>query len=859
MPQDAESIFNEARSRTGPDRIAYLDAACAGDDPLRARIEMLLKADSEAGAFMDDDPTIEAVRAAQSVGPREQPGQVIGRYKLLELIGQGGFGTVWMAEQREPVKRRVALKIIKLGMDTAQVVARFEAERQALAMMDHANIAKVFDAGSTDTGRPYFVMELVRGEPIIDYCDRARLDTRSRLDLFAEVCRAIQHAHQKGIIHRDIKPSNVLVTLHDGVPVPKVIDFGIAKATNHELTEKTLFTGHRQMIGTPAYMSPEQAEMSGLDIDTRSDIYSLGVLLYELLTGTTPFSNDELLSAGFAEMMRIIRDVEPHKPSTRLDSLGRTATQTADQRAADVRRLNLMLRGDLDWIVMKCLEKDRTRRYETASGLAADIDRHLSDLPVSAGAPGAAYRVRKFVRRNRTGVIGASIAAATLLLGMIGTSIGLVWALGERGRANQQTEIARLELNRATEIKRLITEMLERLDPAEARGADSTLLRAILDDTADRLADDEITDELVAAELRHIVGNTYYLLGLSAESVPHLVAALDIRAERLGDSHPDTLRSRTALAGSHLELGNYDDAETMFLGTLDARRDALGPDHPDTLRSAYNLTLLLWRTGRYNDAMPLAAETHETAQRVLPDDDPERLAFAENLAAGYYATGRHDDAETLYSDTLEESRMILGEDHPQTLSLLNGLAGVYYSTRRFDECSATVLESLEIRARVLGENHPDTLTTKDNLAQLYSRTERFDESARLFEEVAVARRDALGPEHPATLQTATGLARVLRKQLRFDQAELLYTETLAIQRRVLGNEHPNTLICMHELGALYMDQEQYQRAEPLLAEAYAGLRVALGDEHGTTRSTAVRLADTYRALGRPDDADEIER
>src|SRR5262245_5676167 len=339
--------------------------------------------------------------------PSEQPGKLIGPYKLLERIGEGGFGSVWMAEQREPVKRRVAVKLIKLGMDTKQVIARFEAERQALAMMDHPNIAKVLDAGSTEAGRPYFVMEYIRGIPILEYCDRERLDTRARLELFTSVCHAIQHAHHKGIIHRDIKPSNVLVTLHDGVPVPKVIDFGIAKATNSELTTKTLFMAHRQFIGTPAYMSPEQAEMSGLDIDTRSDIYSLGVLLYELLTGTTPFDMRALLESGYAGMLRAIRELEPYKPSTRVSILGDTGTRTAQQRRVELKRLSVLLRGDLDWVVMKCLEKDRTRRYETANGLAADVLRHLHDEPVTAGPPSATYKLRKLVRRHRLAVIAA--------------------------------------------------------------------------------------------------------------------------------------------------------------------------------------------------------------------------------------------------------------------------------------------------------------------------------------------------------------------------------------------------------------------------------------------------------------------
>ncbi len=388
---EARRIFMELAELSNLDRAEALDKECGEDLHLRAQVEVLLRAESSAGAFMSN-PTSDgggSSQASLALGPKEAASSEIGRYKLLEQIGEGGMGTIWMAEQREPVKRRVALKIIKLGMDTKQVIARFEAERQALALMDHPHIAKVFDAGATETGRPYFVMEYIKGIPTLEYCDLDKVDTRGRIQLFKAVCHAILHAHQKGIIHRDIKPNNVLVTMHDGVPVPKVIDFGIAKATNSELTAKTLFTEHRQMIGTPAYMSTEQAEMSGLDIDTRSDVDSLGVLLYELLTGTTPFDTQALLESGFEEMMRVIREDEPHKPSTRISSLGDTGTRMAQQRKLDPLRLSNMMRGDLDWIVMKCLEKDRTRRYETANGLAADLDRHLGDEPVVAGPPTA--------------------------------------------------------------------------------------------------------------------------------------------------------------------------------------------------------------------------------------------------------------------------------------------------------------------------------------------------------------------------------------------------------------------------------------------------------------------------------------
>jgi serine/threonine protein kinase len=473
--QREEELFDAARKMTDPATCqAYLDRACDGDSALRERIENLLVAEAEAEKFFAESGSALSLRAASlqfsrgtpsSNGttpanvPGEEPaGTRIGRYKLVQKIGEGGWGVVYMAEQEEPVRRRVALKIIKLGMETRSVIARFEAERQALAMMDHPNIARVFDAGATDRGPPYFVMELVRGVKITTYCDQHQLSTRERLDLFIQVCHAIQHAHQKGIIHGDIKPSNIMVTQQDGLPVPKVIDFGISKATEARLTDRLLFTSYAQLIGTPAYMSPEQADMSGLDVDTRSDIYSLGVLLYELLTGKTPFDARQLLESGLDEMRRTLRETEPARPSSRLTTFqSGELTSTAGCRQAEPSRLVSLLRGDLDWIVMKALEKDRGRRYETANGLAMDLQRHLHNEPVVARPPSRLYRFRKLVRRNRVVFVAGGAVVAALVIGT-GTS---TWLFLKERQAHQRAVAAEQQqarLRHEAEIREKITQ-----------------------------------------------------------------------------------------------------------------------------------------------------------------------------------------------------------------------------------------------------------------------------------------------------------------------------------------------------------------------------------------------------------------
>jgi serine/threonine protein kinase len=495
----ARRIVDQVASLADGQREAAIERACAGDSVLRAQVDALLRPRSAPGM---DAPTLDIDAGAtdgraDGAALIEGPGARIGPYKILELIGEGGFGSVFLAEQEKPVRRMVALKIIKLGMDTRQVVARFEQERQALAMMDHPNIARVLDAGATGAGRPFFVMELVRGEPITGYCDKQNIDIRGRLRLFTQVCNAVQHAHTKGVIHRDIKPSNVLVSLVDGAPSVKVIDFGIAKATSARLTDRTVYTEQRSMVGTPEYMSPEQAEGS-LDIDTRTDVYSLGVLLYELLTGTTPFESDQLRSGMQAEVQRIIREVDPLRPSARLARESGTRAAAAERRRISPASLTSLLKGELDWIAMKAMEKDRTRRYETARGLGLDVERFLEGQPVSAAPPGAAYQIGKFVKRNRVGVVAGGLVALALVLGVAGTTVGLVRATAQRRIAEANAQEAAAQAQRASDAEREATvrlqeseatvefldDMLGAADPT-TKGKDVTV-RAILDEAGGR-------------------------------------------------------------------------------------------------------------------------------------------------------------------------------------------------------------------------------------------------------------------------------------------------------------------------------------------------------------------------------------
>jgi serine/threonine protein kinase len=679
--------------------------------------------------------------AAGSVGP----------YRLLERVGEGGMGEVWLAEQVYPVRRQVAVKIIKAGLDTAQVVARFEAERQALALMDHPAIAKVFDAGSTEYGRPYFAMEYVRGDALTTYCDRHRLTIRDRLGLFVQLCEGVQHAHQKGIIHRDLKPSNVLVTTQDDHPVPKIIDFGVAKATSFPLTEHTLYTSLGGFVGTPEYMSPEQAE-GGVDIDTRTDIYSLGVILYELLTGMLPFDRAVFTGSGIDQIRRTIREVDPPKPSTRLTRAG-GAADAAGSRNTEPARLAGTLRGDLDWITMKALAKERTRRYGSASELAGDIRRHLERLPVLAGPPSAIYRTKKFVSRHRLGVAVGVMIAVFLMTSATLMAVQSRRIARERDRANAEAHRANQEAAAARQVAAFLVDLFKVSDPSESRGATLTA-RELLDKGARDLDKTLAEQPEVQARLKATIGNVYTSLGLYQDAVTHLESALATQRRVIGETHDETLRTMHHLANAYWYQGRLHEAERLYRDVAEQRTRLQGPEHPDTLRANFDLASTFAVQRRWSEAEALALETLRIQRRVLGSSHPDSLSSLNNLQAIYFLQRRYADALPVAEEVLRVRRETLGAEHPGTLLAAHNVATVYEKLDRNDAAERMFLDNLESKRRVLGAAHPDTALTEFALALLYSKQRRFSEAEATALAAYERLRTRLGDQHPDTRRAA---------------------------------------------------------------------------------------------------------
>jgi len=807
---------------------------------------------------------------------KEGPGGYIGPFKILQQIGEGGFGAVFEAEQDRPVRRRVALKVIKLGMDTREVIARFEAERQALAMMDHPHIARVLDAGATESGRPYFVMELVKGEPISSYCDKHTLPIPERLKLFEQVCQAVQHAHTKGVIHRDLKPSNVLVSEQDGQPFAKVIDFGIAKAISGRLTDKTLFTELHQMVGTPLYMSPEQAEGSA-DIDTRTDIYSLGVLLYELLTGSTPFESDTLRTAAYAEVQRIIREVDPPRPSARLSQSATTLSGVAMARGIEPRGLTRLVRGELDWIVMKAIEKERGRRYETANGLAMDVRRYLAGQPVLAAPPSTVYRLQKFVRRNKIAVGAGSLVAVSLIVGIVGSA----W----------QARIAKARAAELEQVSKFQADMLGQVDPTKAGklltddvrtkfeaalvkvgvpeverdvqveafakqwqrvnatdAARDLIDRTILKPAAEAI-DKQFKDQpLVDATLRQVLARRYRDMGLNDVAFPLQERVLEIRRRELGPTHPDTLASIADMGLLLWNQGKLGESEKYLREALEQRRRVLGPEHADTASSISDLGVLLISAGKLDQAEPFVREALDKLRRARGEDHVLTLEAISNMGYLLKAQGKRSEAEPYYREALDKRRRVLGSEHADTLVSINNLGALLRAEGKLSEAEPYLREALEQNRRVLGEEHPDTLRMINNVGTLFKEQGKLDQAEPYLREAQDKSRRVLGTEHPFTLTTVNNLASLRVLQGRNAEAAQMLSAIEPQARKAFTGGNAVTLAnLLLNLGRAYSGMHEFSVAETKLLESHVIYLQSRGATHKETRDSMLAITNLYAA------------
>jgi eukaryotic-like serine/threonine-protein kinase len=758
------------------------------------------------------------------------PGGSIGAYRLITRLGEGGMGQVWLAEQMLPIRRHVALKIVKAGMDTAQVIARFEAERQALALMDHPAIAKVFEAGATAQGRPYFAMEYVRGESLTTYSDRQRLTTRERLELFLHLCDGVHHAHQRGIIHRDLKPSNILVTSQDDRAVPKIIDFGVAKAMSQPLTAHTLYTSLGGFVGTLEYMSPEQAEMRNGDIDIRTDVYALGVVLYELLTGTLPFERRLFREQTFDEIGRTIREVEPLRPSSRVTLLGPELMKAAGSRRTEPARLAGLLRGDLDWITMKALEKDRANRYGSVSDLAADIRRHLTSRPVLAGPPSAVYRSRKFVRRHRFGV------GATVILLVLAITFGAVMAIqanrvaSERDRANRESETAR-------EVSSFLVGLFELSKPSES-AANSITARQILDKGAERIQQETQLEPEIRAALLATMGDVYKSVGLYAKAQLLSEAALGLRQDLFGSRSPEAASSLAQVADVLRFRGQLAEAEQMHREALDIRRTVLGSERLEVAESLAGLASVLTEKAEYAQAENLFQESLRLYRRFAGEPQANPARVLTGLGNIRFRKADYVGAERLLRDAQALNPKLLGPGHPRTIADANNVATALLMQGNYAQAEAVYRDNLRQTIRTLGPEHAELATSYGALGAALYYQRRYPDAEDTYRKALEIARNAFGSDHAEVAVASGNLGQALDAQRKYAEAESLYREALAVGRRALGRQYPEVATYL-----IWLSGTQRHTGKPAAAEAAARQaleinRLKLGAEHPRTTEAA---------------------
>lgn len=751
-------------------------------------------------AERDDRPT-------ELSPPGEASGTIperVGNWRPVRVIGEGGMGLVYLVEEIGPLSRQAALKRIRFGLDSRSVLERFDQERRVLARLDHPGIARAIEAGTADDGAPFFVMEYVDGPRITDYCDRRRLPTGERLRLFSRLCDAVEHAHRRGILHRDLKPSNILVVDTPDGPQPKVIDFGVSRAVARHRLEWSVFTEFGRLVGTPEYMSPEQADLDNDDLDTRSDVYGLGVVLYELLVGCTPRDPRSLRGIGIEALLRTIREGTFPTPSARLSTLGDAAGTIAESRASDPERLRRSVAGELDWIVMRATENDRERRYGSPGELAADIGRYLDGLPVLAGPPGATYRVRKFVRRHRAavGIAGAALA------GLVVFASAMAWQARVIARERDRV---RLEAATTERVVDFMADLFKVPRPDRSRGREITA-RELLENGATEIQEELGGEPDLRARLMAIMGNSFRDLGMLREAEPLLRQAWEIRQEVNDVDDPRRARATANLANLYSRMGRFDEAEPLAVEAVSELARLLGDDHPDTLSVRRNLGNLYFRLGRLEDAGDQFEKAYDTSRRLEGDTADVTLQYLNNLAAVYSMTGRDDRAIEAFETILEANREVLGADHPRTLSTMSNLAIALFESGRVDEAEPRFREAEARQTEVMGDEHPDTLRTRSNLAVLGIESGRMDEF------------------------------------------ETLMLDTIERQARVLGANHPETTASRFALARGYVDADRHGEAEPILRDLIETRETRFGRDHVATQEALHVLAGVHAATGRVDDA-----
>jgi serine/threonine protein kinase/tetratricopeptide (TPR) repeat protein len=924
-----EKLFLECLDLPPPERAGFLEDRCRGDGRLRDEVLDLLARESRAESMLPPPVIVTVPAGPEPADDSEGSGRLtrpstqalpdsVGPYRILRQLGEGGFGEVYEAEQATPVRRRVALKVLKAGMDSKGVLARFEVERQALALMEHPSIAKVYDAGMTEAGRSYFAMELVSGQSISQYCDQQRLSLRERLVLFVAVCRAVEHAHQKGIIHRDLKPSNILVAATDGRPHPRIIDFGIAKATTGALSGETLHTRAGDFLGTPEFMSPEQAASGGVDVDTRTDVYSLGVVLFRLLTGRLPFDPERLRRVGIAEVQRLLREEDPPKPSqvhlAAESGSSDSSTGRADRASAGAGSAPCAgreLRGDLDWIVLKAMAKEREVRYPSAAAFADDIERHLRDVPVLAAAPSAAYRLQKLVRRRRGPVAGGLLVVVALAVGLATSATiaagaaaaivvllaGLAATVRQAGRARRAEAEARGQAEVATAVNALLTRMLLDANPElNPRGHEVTL-REVVDRAAHELDEKMSAPALVEAGVRHALGSTYMGLGLYEEAQRQVQRAAELWRRERGSLAAETIESRILLAdvtvrggdyataesqlrvlGQEIEalpalraearerylrtrganlanLGRYDEAESFLAAAVAMRRDLSGDGGTELARSLMELCRLCRRQGRYEAATAAGREALDAFRRCHIGDHVDIATAASRLAAVLRTTHDLDEAEQLQREAIAIYTRLLGPTHANTAFALGNLGVVLNEAGRFREAIPLDREAIATLERSLGPDHPEVLNAQDNLAVALQETGALEEALALRLSSLERTRRAAGDTHPDVATALNNLGALYRLLGRSELAIPVFGEALAIFRLIHGEGHPEVVIAMNNLGKAHLDLGRAEEAE---AQFTAGLALA-GDvwpaEHANAGLLRSNRGLALAALGRVDEAE----